>query len=173
MRVGGGGVVKIYQPVSRRIRMDEVQMIEQKIVHAQIAPNGICNSKCWFCPVAYVPNPERGKKVMPIELFESVIKQLVENRGKLVSENFNYIYTAHYNEVLMYPHFQEMLEVLRKYKLGTMVLSNGTPLTKSRIDIIKEYTDVVWGICLNMPAIEPDVWATFTGMSSKILEVAL
>jgi MoaA/NifB/PqqE/SkfB family radical SAM enzyme len=134
-----------------------------KISMAQIDPNGSCNSKCWFCPVAYIPNPEVGKKTMPIELFESLIQQLHEGKGKFVSENFSGIYTAHYNEVLMYPYFEEMLEVLRKYKLGTMILSNGTPLTKKRIDVIKKYSDVVRGICLNIPASEPELWSRLTG----------
>lgn len=137
---------------------------------AQIDPNGNCNSKCWFCPVAYVPNPEIGKKTMPIELFESLIRQLHEGKGKFVSENFSGIYTAHYNEVLMYAYFEEMLEVLRKYNMGTVILSNGTPFTKKRIDVIKKYQDVVRGICLNIPAAEADLWSRLTGFPEATFE---
>src|SRR5262249_23474702 len=120
--------------------------MEQKIVQAQIDPNGTCNAKCWFCPVAYIPNPEQGKKVMPVEFFENILQQLWKNKGKFVSEEFNHIYLAHYSEVLLYPRLRELFEALRKYEFGTTLLSNGTPLTKTRIDLIKEYQDVVWGI---------------------------
>ena len=43
---------------------------------AQIDPNGLCNSKCWFCPVAYSPNPAIARKNMPINDIESILKQL-------------------------------------------------------------------------------------------------
>lgn len=130
---------------------------------AQIDPNGNCNSKCWFCPVAYVPNPNVGKKTMPIEIFRSLIEQLHYGKGDFVSEKFNGIYTAHYNEILMYPYFEEMLEILREFNLGTIVLSNGTPLSKRKIDIIKKYRDVVRGVNLNIPAAEPELWSKWTG----------
>lgn len=145
-----------------------------KISMAQIDPNGLCNSECWFCPVAYSPNPEFAKKNMPIELFESIIKQLIDGKGTFVSESFNFIYTAHYNEVLLYKYFPEMLEVLRKYKIKTIILSNGLPLTKNKIDLIKDYQDVVYGICLNIPASHKEEWAKLTNkpesMFSKIID---
>lgn len=141
-----------------------------KISLAQIDPNGNCNSKCWFCPVAYVPNPSVGKKTMPIELFRSIMLQLHEGKGDFVSENFNGIYTAHYNEVLMYPHFEEMLEILREFNLGTVVLSNGTPLSKKKIDIIKKYQDVIRGVNLNIPAAEPELWSKWTGFPTTAFE---
>jgi radical SAM protein with 4Fe4S-binding SPASM domain len=143
-------------------------MTEYKISMAQIDPNGTCNSRCWFCPVAYVPNPEKGRKTMPIELFDSLIRQLTEGKGRFVADSFNGIYTAHYNEVLLYAYFDEMLEVLRRYHLGTLILSNGTPLSKKRTDTIKKYQDVVRGVCLNIPAAEPESWSRFTGISKAV-----
>lgn len=141
-----------------------------KISRAQIDPNGNCNSKCWFCPVAYVPNPAIGKKTMPIELFKSLIQQLHEGKGRFVDENFYHIYTAHYNEVLMYPHFEEMLSVLREFKMSTMILSNGTPLSKNRIETIERYQDVISGICLNIPAAEPELWSKLTQFPTSAFE---
>ena len=41
-----------------------------QIFMAQIDPNGLCNSECWFCPVAYSPNPAFAKKNMPIEIIQ-------------------------------------------------------------------------------------------------------
>jgi len=135
---------------------------------AQIDPNGVCNAKCWFCPVAYAPNPDIGKKTMPIEMFRSLITQLHEGKGDFVSPRFNGIYTAHYNEVLMYPHLEEMFEILREFNLGTLILSNGTTLTPKRIDLLAKYPDVIRGVCLNIPASDPDTWARLTGMNAKM-----
>jgi len=141
-----------------------------KIAMAQIDPNGLCNSGCWFCPVAYSPNPEFAKKNMPVDQLESIVKQLHDGKGTFVSENFNFIYTAHYNEVLLYKHFKEMLDIFRKYNFQTMVLTNGVPLTKERTDIIKEYQDVVYGICFNIPSSDPELWGKYTNMNPKIFE---
>ena len=141
-----------------------------KISMAQIDPNGLCNVGCWFCPVRYAENPLAQRTNMPIETFESIINQLMAGKGTFVADNFDFIYTAHYNEVLLYKHFPEMLEVLRKNKIRTIVLTNGTPLTKARTDLIREYQDVVYGICFNIPASEPEEWARATGKPVKMFD---
>jgi MoaA/NifB/PqqE/SkfB family radical SAM enzyme len=141
-----------------------------KITNLQIDPYGVCNAKCWFCPVRYKGNPENGKDVMSPELFEKIIKNLIDEREKpngLVSKSFNGFYTAHYNEVLLYPHFEEILKICRKYKLVTMVLSNGIPLTPEKVDILKEYQDVLSGICLNTPAFDAETWSKRSGINIK------
>jgi len=143
---------------------------QYKISMAQIDPNGLCNVGCWFCPVRYVDNPLAQRTTMPIETFENIIDQLVAGRGTFVSENFDFIYTAHYNEVLLYKYFPEMLEILRKNKIKTIILTNGTSLTRARTDIIKEYQDVVYGICFNMPASEPEEWARSTNKPAKMFD---
>jgi len=141
-----------------------------QIAMAQIDPNGLCNSGCWFCPVAYSPNPEFAKKTMSLELLDSICKQLHEGKGDFVTPNFDFIYTAHYNEVLLYKHFEEMLQIFRKYNFKTMVLSNGIPLTNQKVDIIKQYPDVVYGICLNIPSSEPELWAQYTKFNVKMFD---
>lgn len=141
-----------------------------KISMAQIDPNGLCNSECWFCPVAYSPNPEIGKKNMPIEKLEDILRQLVEGKGEFVDNNFNFIYTAHYNEILLYKHFEEMLGLFRCYGFQTIVLTNGTPLTRAKTDIIKQYKDVVYGICFNTPSANAERWSKMVNMPEKMFE---
>jgi hypothetical protein len=136
------------------------------ITNIQLDPNGFCNSKCWFCPVAYEPNPEFAKSDMPIEMLENIVKQLSAGIGDYISTNF--IYTAHYNEVLLYKHFEEMLEVFRKYNMTTMVLTNGVPLTKSKVDIINKYRDVVLAIHFNIPSHEAEKWSEYTKMNKGV-----
>lgn len=144
-----------------------------KISQLQLDPYGVCNAKCWFCPVKYKGNPEEGREVMSPELLEKIIKNLIDEREKedgLVSKSFNGFYTAHYNEVLLYKHFDVLLELCRKYKLVTMILSNGVPFTPEKIDLIKKYPDVVNGICLNIPAFERETWSKRAGINQKLFD---
>jgi MoaA/NifB/PqqE/SkfB family radical SAM enzyme len=139
-----------------------------KISMAQIDPNGLCNAGCWFCPVGYTPNPEIGRKNMPIEVLENILSQLASGRGDFVIDGFDFIYTAHYNEVLLYKYFPEMLELFRKYGFKTIILTNGSPLTKVKTDLIKEYSDVVYGICFNVPSSDQERWSKSVKMNDKI-----
>lgn len=141
---------------------------DYKISMAQIDPNGLCNSGCWFCPVAYSPNPEFAKKNMPIETLHDILLQLNSGKGDFVSESFNFIYTAHYNEVLLYKHFEEMLGLFRCFGFQTIILTNGTPLTQAKTDIIKNYLDVVYGICFNIPESDPELWSKSVGMPESM-----
>lgn len=143
------------------------EFTNHKISQLQLDPFGVCNAKCWYCPVRYKGNPVEGRTIMSVELLEKIIKNLIDERNDpngLVSTAFNGFYTAHYNEVLLYPHFEELLKLCRKYKLVTMVLSNGGPLTKDKTDLLKEYQDVLSGICLNVPAFDAETWSKRSGM---------
>jgi MoaA/NifB/PqqE/SkfB family radical SAM enzyme len=136
----------------------------------EIDPNGLCNAKCWYCPVAYGGNPQIGKKNMDIYLFISVLDQLDKGRGDFVDPNFNTVINAHYNEVLLYPHFKEMIEAYSKYKLTTILFSNGTTLNKDRVDFIKNYSHVVRHITLNIPSAFPEQWSKYTGFNIKMFD---
>lgn len=140
---------------------------------AQIDPFSYCNAGCWFCPVRYTPNPADAKKHMPIDMFEKIIANLIEEKHKedgLVDTAFDFIYTAHYNEILLYKHFSEMLDILKKYKVKTYVLTNGIPLTPDKTDIIKANKDVVIGIYMNIPAFEKEIWSKRSGMNAALFD---
>jgi hypothetical protein len=139
----------------------------------QIDPNGLCNSGCWFCPVAYSPNPTSARKNMPLDTLEGILKQLSEGKGDFVDPSFDFIYTAHYNEVLLYDNFEGLLELFRKYKFKTIVLTNGIALKEDKVDIIKNYLDVVYGICLNIPAAEAELWSKLVNMNAKLFPKVL
>lgn len=141
-----------------------------KIHQLQLDPFGVCNAKCWFCPVKYKGNPKSGKDVMSPELLRKIIKNLVEERNKengLVHKHFGGFYTAHYNEILLYPHFEELLKICKEYRLRFMVLSNGVTLTPKTIDLIVKYNGVVNGICLNIPAFDAETWSKRSGINIK------
>jgi hypothetical protein len=145
--------------------------METQIRYAQIDPNGLCNAGCWFCPVAYLGNPTESVNQMTPEEFRNVIKQIHDNKGGIVSQHFNGIYTSHYNEALLYSHFEEMLETLREFRLGMVVLTNGTPLTPKKTDIINKYQDVVWGVCVNAPIwTDKELFEKRTGMREGLFQ---
>ena len=146
---------------------------KHKIHQLQLDPFGICNAKCWFCPVKYNPEHNYDKEVMSPELLEKIISNLIDEREKpngLVAKSFGGFYTAHYNEILLYPHFEELLQICQKYKLCFMVLSNGIPFTPKTVDLINKYKGVVNGICLNIPAFDAETWSKRSGNSIKLYD---
>jgi len=134
----------------------------------QLDPNGLCNSGCWFCPVAYSPNPEIGKKNMPLETLIDILIQIKNGIGDFVASDFTFVYTAHYNEVLLYKDFEGMLKVMRDLQFRTMVLTNGIPLTPEKTDLINNYKDVVDLINFNVPSANADTWAKMTNRNPRI-----
>ena len=141
-----------------------------KIHQMQLDPYGICNAKCWFCPVKYKGNPVSGKEVMSPELLRKIIDNLIEERDKedgLVAKSFGGFYTAHYNEILLYPHFEDLLKICQEHNLCFMVLSNGITLTPEKVDLIVKYGGIVNGICLNTPAFDAETWSKRSGINIK------
>lgn len=146
------------------------QFQKYKIHQLQLDPYGVCNARCWFCPVKYRGNPTNGKEVMSPELLRKIIENLIEERDKedgLVHKHFGGFYTAHYNEILLYPHFEDLLKICQEYRLCFMVLSNGIPLTPEKVDLINKYKGVVNGICLNIPAFDAETWTKRSGINIK------
>jgi uncharacterized Fe-S cluster-containing radical SAM superfamily protein len=139
-----------------------------KIKYVNIDPNGICNAKCWFCPVAYVGNSKENKTNMSIETMENIFKQLDEGRGDFVVPGTIFNSPIHFNEMLLYPYFEEMLELHKKYNIAMIVFTNGVNLTKEKTDLIKKYKDVVKEIRLNVPSANAEEWSRFTGFNIKI-----
>jgi radical SAM protein with 4Fe4S-binding SPASM domain len=143
------------------------------IIEIAVDPNGVCNAKCWFCPVAYVGNSKENKANMTIEMMENIFKQLDDGRGTFVTPGTIFNHPIHFNEVLLYPHFKEMLALHRKYNIKMGVYTNGVPLTKEKVDLIKEYRDVVKNVCLNIPSLNAEQWSLFTGFNIKIFDKLL
>lgn len=145
------------------------RLARTKLKKLQLDPFGFCNAKCWYCPVKYRPQPESGSKNMPVDLIEKIFDELVYERNNdgIVDKSFNNFVTANYNEILLYKDYDKMLELARKYGLTTFTLSNGVNLTKDKVDLIKEYRDVITHVGLNIPAFEKDIWSKRAGFDEK------
>ena len=133
---------------------------------------GFCNAKCWYCPVRYIPQPEEGKRQMPIEDVEQIFRKLIIERDKpngIVSPDFNLFLTTHYSEVLLYKEFEKLLQLAQHYGLKTFILSNGVNLTPDKLDIINKYTpSVIQEIGLNVPIItDANLWSKRAGFPAK------
>lgn len=138
-----------------------------KITDAQIDPFGFCNAKCWFCPVRYQKNPAYAAKHMSVDLMDKILGNLASEKTSsdgVVSPDFRHFYTAHYNEILLYKHLEQMLELSRHYGFMTMILSNGTNLTEEKVQILSRFKDVISGINLNIPAFEESLWRDRSGV---------
>lgn len=145
--------------------MQELQ--NTKIQHVQLDLFGFCNAACWYCPVKYIPQPERTRVHMPLDLVEKIFIDINEHRisgSGVVSDSMRNIYTAHYGEVLLYKHFEEFLSLLHKYDFTTTIFSNGINLTPKKIDMIKTNKEVISDIVLNIPSFEPEIWANRSGL---------
>jgi radical SAM protein with 4Fe4S-binding SPASM domain len=145
------------------------KIANSKIKMMQFDPFGWCNAKCWFCPVKYIPLPSDTRQHMPVELIEKIFSEIAEEKKRpdgLFDPNFDYFYTAHYNEVLLYKNLEQLFEISAKYGLKTMILSNGTTLTPERSDLINRYKNVIIGVCLNIPAFDAETWSKRAGFSA-------
>jgi len=131
------------------------------ITTIQLDPNGFCNAKCWYCPVRYEKLPDYNN--MSVEDLTTILDKIVKRKGAEVSTDV-FVYTAHYNEILLYSYLKEFLDLLRTRNLKTMILSNGTNLTPDKYELLLLYKDVVVGINLNIPAFDKTKWIHQVGL---------
>ena len=148
--------------------MNIMQILQNtKIQQVQLDLFGFCNAACWYCPVKYIPQPERTRVHMSLDLAEKILADLAlqrDDESGVVSQSMRNIYTAHYGEVLLYKYFEEFLGLLHKYNFTTTIFSNGVNLTPKKINIIKSNKEVISEIVLNIPSFEPEIWATRSGL---------
>jgi MoaA/NifB/PqqE/SkfB family radical SAM enzyme len=105
---------------------------------------------------------------MSIEELENIFKQLADGKGNFVNPDLELIYSANYNEVLLYKNFRQMLDLYRKYNFKTCILTNGVALNKEKVDLMLEYSDVVEGILLNVPSADPESWSKAVKMNKNL-----
>lgn len=143
-------------------------MNKYMIKAVQLDVNGLCNSACWFCPVAYAGNPKSAIRDMPLSEIENIFIQLTNGKGDFVDPELKMVYSANYNEVLLYKEFDAMMDLYSKYNFRTNILTNGVNLTKSKTEILIKHRDSIDGILLNIPSSEADTWSKYVKMNVKL-----
>lgn len=98
--------------------------------YVSLEAHTVCNQACYFCPVAIDP---RKSYHMPMELYETILRQLANHRGTI--EGLSMI---HYNEPTIDPKFIERVAMIKDYGLPPAVLSNGSGLTPQKTDQLIE-----------------------------------
>lgn len=143
-------------------------MNKYMIKAVQLDVNGLCNSACWFCPVAYAGNPKFAIRDMPLSEIENIFIQLTDGKGDFVDPELKMVYSANYNEVLLYKEFDAMMNLYSKYNFKTNILTNGVNLTKSKTEILIKHRNSIDGILLNIPSSQADTWSKYVNMNVKL-----
>jgi len=125
----------------------------------QLDLNGYCNANCWYCPVRYEPLPKYTN--MSIKNVEIILDKISKYQDNV------FIYTSHYNEILLYPYLEDFFKLLKERKILTMILSNGINISPKKLDLLIKYSDVIGGLNLNIPTIDKESWINQVGLNKK------
>ena len=142
------------------------ELHNNKVYDIQLDVNGVCNAKCWYCPVRYEPQAKRQN--LSVENLRILLDKLVDERGGILTPHQHNIYTASFNEVVLYPYFEDLLIELEKRGFRSMLMTNGVGLTKNISDIIIKHSSAVSGIHFNIPAFEKELWSKQTGFNESL-----
>lgn len=134
------------------------------IKNVQIDTNGVCGSKCWYCPVRYIPRPENT--IMSEEMFRSILYSLVGIEPKPT------IWLAAYNDILMDPLVSNRLSTLRHYNYRVPILTNGVGLSRN-INTVDANIDIITAITIDLPAGNGSDYTKHTGNSSRVFDLII
>ena len=81
---------------------------QHKVDVIQFDPNGVCNSKCWFCPVKY--EAHTPSKNISIADANTVLNRIIAEKNRIISPNLRNLTPSHFNEVVLYPEFEKLLK---------------------------------------------------------------
>lgn len=141
------------------------------IKFGQLDPNGLCNLKCWYCPVSDFGNPKEFINTLTLSQIEHILIEL--RMSEYISEKFNSIFPFHYNEILLYKNYEGMLDLFRRYGFNSSLATNGTTLTKEKTDIYLRNKDIMGQIVCNCPSIIESDWISKTGMTSRLFKTLM
>lgn len=96
--------------------------------YVSLEAHTVCNQACYFCPVSIAP---REDHFMPTELYERIVGELSAYRDTIEG-----VAMINYNEPTLDKRFVDQVRTLREAGLPPAVLTNGTGLTRKRVDAI-------------------------------------
>lgn len=117
-----------------------------RLLYASIETCTTCNHRCAFCPVSVDP---RGREVMPQELFERIVGQVIEAGAPGVG-----VFLNNYNEPTVDPLFLDRLRLLFGKGVPTAILTNASRLTPDVIETVREMGRLRY-LGVNLPTTDP------------------
>jgi hypothetical protein len=98
--------------------------------YVSLEAHTVCNQSCYFCPVSVAP---REAHFMPTEQYEDIVRQL-----SVFASTIEAVFMISYNEPTVDKRFVDQVRTIRQAGLPPAVLTNGTGLTRERIDALVE-----------------------------------
>lgn len=92
--------------------------------------NDHCNQRCNFCPVSIDP---KAHHTMSLPYYEDLVRRLLPYKHTIQG-----VFMINYNEPTVDKYFLDRLRILHKYDMPICLNTNGTGLTKQKIDAIRE-----------------------------------
>lgn len=128
--------------------VDYVQNLAPQLKQMTIFPSEICNYRCHFCHIWgdtgwALKEPQRViREQLDIEKLKQFIDQVAA-----VNRNVGVILTG--GEIMLYQHFEELVQHLRSKRMNVYILTNGS-LIKKRIEFLIENV-VICNISIDGP----------------------
>jgi hypothetical protein len=119
----------------------------------QIEITAHCNWGCNYCPVAKDPKP---RETMPVPMFREIIDKLS------AYETVRYVTFHFFNEPTLDKHFSERIRILAEYGTKLELSTNGSALTRDKIDLLVQ-TGVVHHLVVNLPTLDEREFNEVTG----------
>ena len=98
--------------------------------YVSLEAHSACNQACYFCPVSTDP---RHIEYMPLDLYETIVKQLSMYRRTIEA-----VFMHNYNEPTVDKRLVELMGILKAYKLPIAMNTNASGLSPARVDQILE-----------------------------------
>lgn len=127
---------------------------EFRLKYVSLEAHTVCNQSCYFCPVAFAP---RESYYMPTELYERIVGELAAWRDTIEA-----VFMINYNEPTADKRFVDQVRTIRAAGLPPAVLTNGTGLTRDRIDALVEMGGLRY-LSINLSTLDRERYAKERG----------
>ncbi|MEM1203545.1 MAG: radical SAM/SPASM domain-containing protein [Acidobacteriota bacterium] len=117
--------------------------------YVSLEAHTICNQACYFCPVSINP---RKSYFMPTEKYEDILRQLAAYRDTIEG-----IFMINYNEPTVDKRFLDQVRSIKDAGLPPAVLTNGSGLTRKRLDAMVEMGGVRY-LSINLSTLDQDTY---------------
>jgi hypothetical protein len=112
-----------------------------------------CNARCQYCPVSIDPRP---KRIMPLDLFKHIVRQIAPHRPEWVSLNS-------FSEPLLDPFFVERCQYLEEHGLRVALFTNATVLKPAVREFLGK-SKVLHSVVINFASENAEEWGELMGL---------